>query len=185
MGVNTAEATTDLLVNAVAAMQAMDIPPLPSGYYGLIGSPFFVASLKREVGEKSWSGSQTAGDDAKETGIIARWHGVEFISSSRTLPAAGATEEVAILTGANSLAFADLSSVATHTVLPTPSIADPLGLKGVSSWVARLGAAAIARQVEQGSAATRYNFIKLTTKYVVPAGATGFGAQTQQAKTAK
>lgn len=169
MGVNTAEATTDLLVNAVAAMQSMDIPPLPSGYYGLIGSPFFVASLKREVGEKSWSGSQTAGDDAKETGIIARWHGVEFITSSRTLPAgAPATEEVAILTGANSLAFADLSSVQTHTVLPTPSIADPLGLRGVSSWIARLGAAVIARQVEQGSAATRYNFIKLKTKYVVP-----------------
>jgi hypothetical protein len=168
LGDGTAELTTDTLTNAVALMRSLDIPDI-GGFYYLITNPFALASLQREVGEHSWNEAAKFADPADlMTGVVGSFRGVKFVTSSRWLPAGAATSSVGVMVGRGSMAIADLKSIGTATVLPTPSIADHLGLKGVSSWTARLGATPIARQVVQGNAAVAYSHIKLKVKHVVP-----------------
>ncbi len=169
IGSATTELTTDTLTNAVALMRSLDIPDI-GGYYFLICNPFALASLQREVGEHSWNEAAKFADPADlQTGVVGAFRGVKFVTSSRWLPAGAATSSTSVMVGKGSIAIADLGSIGTATVLPTPSITDPLGLKGVSSWTARLGASPIARQVVQGNAAVAYSHIKVLTKHVVPA----------------
>ena len=169
LGTATAELTADELINAVATMQGFDIPPLPNGNYGLITHPFIVASIKREVGTKGWTSTNQFTNDPLLSGHLGTFQGVDFFASSRSLPSGAPPASLtSILVGAKAMAFADLSSVQTATVLPTPTLYDPLGFKGISSWIARLGGTCIARNVEQGSAATRYSHIKVVAKLVLP-----------------
>jgi N4-gp56 family major capsid protein len=168
VGDGTAELTADMLVNAVGYARSLDIPPIGDSYV-LLANPWAIASLQREVGDKAWTEAvKWADPNALMTGVVGKFRGVTLVSSSRWLPAGAATKATCVLVGKSSLAIADLGSIGTATALPIPSIADPLGLKGVSSWVARLGATPIARQVVQGNAATAYSHIKLDVKHVVP-----------------
>ena len=169
LGDGTAELGTDTLVNAVALMRSLDIPDI-GGYYYLITNPFAVASLQREVGDKAWTeATKYADPNALMSGVLGEYRGVKLVASSRWLPAGAATSSIGVMVGKSSIAVADLASIGTATALPVPSIADPLGLKGVSSWTARLGASPIARQVVQGNAAVAYSHVKLNIKHVVPA----------------
>jgi hypothetical protein len=166
--------TSDSIVQGVAYLRATDVPPMPNGDYAFIGSPYAIKDLQTEVGERSWNAAAITGDGngaskPLQSGLIGRWQGVSFFGSSLWLPVGAATSFTGILTGANAMAFADPSSLQTATVLPQPSIADPTGLRGVSSFTARLGAAAIGRQRRQGDSTVVYNAIKVIGKHNPPA----------------
>ena len=88
-----------MLINAVAYARSLDIPPIGDGYV-LLANPFALASLQRETGEKAWTDVVKYADpNALMTGVIGNFRGVTLVSSSRWLPAGGATKATCVLVG--------------------------------------------------------------------------------------
>ena len=176
IGATTAVLTRNALVDLTTVMRGVSIPPLSDGTYGLIVPPAAVGDLLKESGDASVSQLLREVDQSvARTGVVGIISGVRLIVSNRlTKCALDAYKGIAF--GSDAIVFADRGSIQTALVMPSPSIADPTGRRGVASYVVRAGGKLIAHRKVHNDPTPFFHAAILNIKATGPVVATQAGA---------
>jgi hypothetical protein len=178
VGVSTAVLTRGLLVDLATTMRTLRIPPLPDGTYGLIVPPAAVGDLLKESGDASISQLLREVDESVvRTGVVGVVNGITLITTTRLTKGALDAYKCPAF-GKDAIAFADLSSIQTSLVMPTPSIADPTARRGVAAYVLRAGGKLLTHRQTHSDTTGFYNCVTVDLKATAPTTVIPFLAQT-------
>lgn len=130
---------TASVLKAVTSLQTRGVQPIDGQNYGAMVTPAVGATLQIEAGPLGWvEAIKYAGPERLITGEIGTYRGVRFFVNPR-IPGKSATVFPTYVFGAETLAFADLTSLRVTSVPPVPSISDPLAQRGAAGFAVRCG----------------------------------------------
>lgn len=152
----------DVLSEAVAVLRANDVAPLGDGTYVFTGHPFTIADIFKTIGERGYTDYAKYGDTSSlADGVVGKWQGITFVSSSRARKDAAGSTYTSILAGAEAIAFADPGATRIHITLPTASDSDPAANRASFVFVSLLGGAPISTISEQDGTTRVYRHVKV------------------------
>ena len=135
--------TTEIILDAKAQLQNLNVQPV-NGYYYCLCHPFALRGLEGETGINGYVNVSALSDGNTDLskGVVSEYRGVRFITSSR-IPIVGGPSSgayPAIFMGANSIAFGDVSTL-QYFRTSAPDSANPLAQFTTASFKGILGGA--------------------------------------------
>lgn len=146
---------------AAAILAKRGVDSIGGNYFALVDSTVAFA-LRTEKGELSLTEVQKYADEAGLIdGEIGRVQGIRFIET-KGKALMSSTVHRSVVTGANALAYSELSQIASAYVAPEPSAADPLGLNAYASVKFMFGAKVIDIGAPTAADSYRYAIVEST-----------------------
>jgi N4-gp56 family major capsid protein len=168
---NTNGIDTKSILKSVTSLQQRGVQTIDGQCYGGMVTPAVGATLMAAAGPGDWTDAAKYADASRLlTGEIGEYRGVRFFANPR-IPAKTGTIYPSYIFGAESIAFADLSSLRVTSVAPVPSISDPLGQRGAAGFAVR-GGGMLVSDVAADSTTRRYRAVVIESTpdpSVVPA----------------